>query len=198
MDKFVPRKLGLFLLVVLLNSVGYKLAQFLRPEGVLVTTWLDSFIPFIPAFVVPYALYPIIGILPFVVFWKSYRKYKTVALSMVAVLAISIAVFLAFQTSITRVDFVVDDLFTWGVSVVYSLDEPLNALPSLHVAIPVIATLFIYAENKRLGLCILPMTVLVALSTVFIKQHAILDVIAGMALALAVFKCRKFFSSGKK
>ena len=188
----------MFLLVVLLNSLGYKLAQFLRPEGVLVTTWLDSFIPFIPAFVVPYAVYPIIGILPFVVFWKDYGKYRTVALSMATVLAISIVIFMTFQTSVARADFVADDLFTWGVSVVYSLDEPLNALPSLHVAIPVIATLFIYAEKRRLGLYILPVTILIALSTVFIKQHAILDLIAGLALALAVFKCRRFFDGRKK
>lgn len=193
MDKLTLKKLSLFLLVVLLNSVGYKLAQFLRPEGLLVTTWLDSFIPFIPVFVVPYALYPIIGILPFAVYWKDYKKYRVMALSMAAVLAISIVIFLAFQTSVERAEFAVNDLFTWGVSVVYSLDEPLNALPSLHVAIPVIATLFIYLKNRRLGLYIFPLTLLVVLSTVFIKQHAVLDLIAGLILALAVFRCRKIF-----
>lgn len=187
------KKIGLFAIVLLLNSVGYKLAQILRPEGFLVTTWLDSFIPYISYFVVAYALYPVIAIIPFVLYWNDYRKYRVMALSFAAVLAIAIVIFMVFQTSATRAVVQPTDLFNWGVSLVYSLDKPLNAFPSLHVAIPVIATLFIYLRSRRLGLCLLPVTVLVVMSTVFIKQHAVLDVIGGLVLAYIVFRYRNMY-----
>ncbi len=187
------RKVGLFVLVVILNSVGYKLAQFLRPEGFLITGWLDSFIPYVSYFVVPYALYPVIAIIPFVLYWNNYKKYKVMALSFASVLAIAVVVFLVFQTTATRAQVEPNDLFNWGVTLVYSFDEPLNAFPSLHVAIPVIATLFIYLRNKRFGLYMVPVTVLIILSTVLIKQHAVVDIIGGLLLAFGIFKCRRIF-----
>lgn len=187
------KKIGLFVLVLILNSVGYKLAQILRPEGFLVTGWLDSFIPYVSYFVVPYALYPVIAIMAFVLYWNDYKKYKIMALSFAAVLAIAIIIFLGFQTTATRATIQGGDLFNWGVSLVYSFDAPLNAFPSLHVAIPVTATLFIYLRNRRLGLYLAPVTVLIILSTVLIKQHAVVDIIGGLLLAFGVFKCRHIF-----
>ncbi len=105
------KKIGLFLLAVFLNSVGYKAAQILRPDGLLVTTWIDSLIPYIPYFVVPYALYVPVVLLPFFLYWKDYKKYRAVALSMAAVLAISILIFLAFQTRVIRATVEPTDLF---------------------------------------------------------------------------------------
>ena len=94
---------------------------------------------------------------------------------------------------VTRAVLQQTDLFNWGVSLVYSLDQPLNAFPSLHVAIPVIATLFIYLRNRKLGIYLLPVTMLVILSTVFIKQHAVFDVVGGLILAFGVFRFRHIF-----
>jgi len=187
------KKLGLFLLVIFLNSIGYKAAQWFRPDGILVTTWLDSFIPYIPYFAVPYALYVPVVLLSFYLYWKDYKKYRVMALSVIAVLIISIAIYLTFQTRVIRENVEPADFFNWGVSVAYSLDEPVNALPSLHVALPTLATLFVYKRNRKLGLYIAPVTVLIILSTVFIKQHAVLDVFAGLILAFAVFRFRRVF-----
>ena len=122
-------------------------------------------------------------------------------MSLAMVLAISIAIYLAMQTSVARA--AVDpskDIFSWGVALVYSFDKPVNAFPSLHVAIPAIATLFIYLRSRKLGLYLVPVTVAVILSTVFIKQHAALDVLGGLILAFAVFRARNIFDAknGKK
>jgi membrane-associated phospholipid phosphatase len=193
------KKILLFLLVVFLNSVGYAGAQILRPQGVLVVTWIDGMIPFISVFVVAYALYFPVALLPFFLYWKDYKAYRTKALSLATVLAIAIIIFLVFQTGITRAD--VDptrDIFSWGVWQVYQWDNPINALPSLHVAIPTIATLFVYLRNRKLGLCLVPVTIAIILSTVFIKQHAVLDVLGGLIVAFAVFKARHAFEGRAK
>ena len=191
--KFVKNKIGLFLVVVALNSIGYKLVQYLRPTGIIVNTWIDSFIPYISYFSVPYALYPVLGILPFVLYWKNYKEYRTMALSMITVFLISIFIYLTLQTQVIRENVEATDLFNWGTSVAYSLDSPVNAFPSLHVSIPTIATLFVYIKKKKLGLYIAPLTLLVILSTVFIKQHAAVDVLGGLVLAFSVFKFRHIF-----
>ncbi len=191
------KKIGFLIAMGALNSAGYKAAQIIRPTGVLVTTWLDSLIPYIPYFVVPYALYVPVVLLPFALYWKDYRQYRTMALSMISVLAISIAIFVTFQTSMMRADAAPTDFFNWAVAFVQSLDAPVNALPSLHVSMPTLATLFIYLRSRRIAVLVAPITLLIILSTVFIKQHAVLDVFAGLILAFAVFKCRHVFEKKK-
>ena len=69
----------------------------------------------------------------------------------------------------------------------YASDKPLNAFPSLHVGMSTLATLFVYRKRKKLGLAVLPVTVLIILSTVFIKQHVLLDVAGGLVLAGLVY-----------
>jgi len=187
------KKLGLFLVAVALNSVGYGAAQALRPEGFLVTTWIDSFIPYVSWFVVPYLLFFPLVLVPFFLYWKDYPGYRTMALSLIAVLAVSLVVYLAFQTTATRAEVEPNDFFNWGVWMIYSVDKPLNNLPSLHVALSTIAALFAYLKSRRIGLGLAPLAVLIILSTVFIKQHAFLDVVAGLALTFGVFRFRGFF-----
>ncbi len=187
-------KIGLLLLVAFLNSVGYAGAQILRPHGILVMTWIDSLIPFVPIFVVAYALYFPVALLPFVIYWKDYRAYRVMAFSIAAALAIAILVYLVIQTSVIRAQpDPTRNIFNWGVWQVYQLDAPLNAFPSLHVAIPTLATLFVFAKKRRLGIYLAPITITIILSTVFIKQHSVLDIIGGLALAIVVFKFRNVF-----
>jgi membrane-associated phospholipid phosphatase len=181
------KKILLLILVLALNSIGYKLVQIIRPEGVLVTTWVDSFIPYISYFVIPYALYPIIVLIPFVLYWKDYQGYKKMALSLATVLIISLLIYSTFQTTMTRADVEPTDIFNWGVWMIYAQDDPLNLFPSLHVSLPTIATLFIYLRNRKLGFSLAPITILIIISTLFIKQHAFVDIIGGLILSFGVF-----------
>ncbi len=115
------------------------------------------------------------------------------ALSVATVLLASVIIFFAFQTQIVRAEVRAGNIFDDLVLFVYSLDNPVNALPSLHVSLSTLATLFVFLRNKKLGLYISPVTILIILSTVFIKQHAVLDVFAGLIMAFAVFKIRHVF-----
>ena len=185
------KKILLFLAVVLLNSVGYKAAQIIRPTGILTMTWIDPLIPYISTFVIPYALYLPVLILPFILYWNDYKKYRTMALSLAAVLAASIIIYLIFQTEMTRYEPSQNNIFDSFVSAIQHADAPVNALPSLHVSIPLMITFFVYIRSRKMGICLLPVTILIILSTVFIKQHAVLDILGGIILATIVFRMRK-------
>jgi membrane-associated phospholipid phosphatase len=74
----------------------------------------------------------------------------------------------------------------WLVALEYRLDEPYNLFPSLHVAISWLAWLAC-RDRVRPRALFLAVVVAISISTVFVKQHYIVDVVAGVALAVAAW-----------
>lgn len=66
-----------------------------------------------------------------------------------------------------------------------TFDAETSCLPSLHVAAAVLAPLLIRKEDPRAFPWLLAWALLVALSTMTTKQHYLVDVLAGGALAIA-------------
>lgn len=72
--------------------------------------------------------------------------------------------------------------------VVRSIDSgggPHGAFPSLHVGASAFACLFDLRHNRLRGLTYLPLVVLIAVATVFVRYHYVIDLIAGFAIAFA-------------
>lgn len=76
------------------------------------------------------------------------------------------------------------DLSTAFLAFVYRIDPPGNVFPSLHVAHPFSLAFLLSFDRPRLGRVTLVMCVALALSTLTTKQHFIVDVLAGLAMAL--------------
>jgi hypothetical protein len=84
------------------------------------------------------------------------------------------------------VDFVVADVgWGWDFSQIYNNlnPNPVAAMPSLHSAYPWLAFLALRSINKKLALYFLPYPILVWTSVVYLGEHYIIDVIAGVAYA---------------
>ena len=98
------------------------------------------------------------------------------------------ACFLVYPTVAPRPPEVVGDGFAaWGLRFLYDADPPYNCFPSLHVAHSFVSALTCYRLDRRLGHGMLLCASLVAISTVFTKQHYIADVLAGIVLAFAAY-----------
>ncbi|MBR9977514.1 MAG: phosphatase PAP2 family protein [Bacteroidetes bacterium] len=71
----------------------------------------------------------------------------------------------------------------------FELDVQWNAFPSLHVANPVLITLLSFRERgvDRVSIGLLAIAVAISVSTLLVRQHYLLDVIGGIALAVVVF-----------
>ena len=56
------------------------------------------------------------------------------------------------------------------------------------MAFSVLSNLCIFKINKKIACILIPITILIVLSTLFIKQHNIVDIFAGLILAFLAFE----------
>ena len=78
-----------------------------------------------------------------------------------------------------------DDILAWSLRAVYAVDPPYNCFPSLHVAYSFLAALASYRVHRGVGFAALAWATVIGISTLYTKQHYIVDVIAGVVLASA-------------
>lgn len=170
----------------LLNVRRFPLHDFAIP--------FDWSIPIIPAFSVPYLLY-----LPYLFFTVTYgiiatQEWKRIAASVLVVQLAACAVYLLYQTHVPRPAVPDDVLFGRLLRFIYAYDQPYNTFPSLHVAQSLVCLYWWRRLDVRWFPAAGTLTVLILLSTVFLKQHVVVDVGAGAALAMAaLFAVERLF-----
>lgn len=149
---------------------------------------LDDLVPLNPTWALFYgALYLFLIVLPVVAVRQDDHIRRTVwAYLMVWVLAY--VCFLAYPTVAPRPPEVIGEGFgVWGLQVLYSADTPYNCFPSLHVAHSFVSALTCYRLHRRMGIALVIAALLVGLSTLYTKQHYVLDVAAGILLACVAY-----------
>ncbi len=146
--------------------------------------------PFWPAFCIPYVLWWLY--IPGMMLYMCFRDpaiYHRQVLTVFPGIFLCTLIFLIYPT---RIDFRPmsegTGFFRWVCRFLYANDRPMNVFPSLHCfeAIAVHLATFASGYGKahrafQIGSAVL--VVLICLSTVFIKQHSVLDVLGGAAVA---------------
>lgn len=154
---------------------------------------LDDLIPFCEYFIVPYLLwfpYQVFVIAYFIFFNKEKREYYQLTLN----LCMGMTVFLIVSWLYPNIQllrpsvFTGDSLFIRAVQQLYSMDTPTNILPSIHVFNSIAIHLAIckceqLKDKKWLKRGAGILTFLIILSTMFLKQHSVIDVTLGSAMA---------------
>ena len=84
-----------------------------------------------------------------------------------------------------------ENLFTAAIQFLYSIDTCTNVFPSVHVVGSIGAALALcdcsnLRHRKGVRFFSVVLAILICSSTVFIKQHAFIDVVAGLGLSLLV------------
>ncbi len=152
---------------------------------------VDDLIPFCEIFVLPYFLwfaYMAIGVLYF--FFKDKHDYYKICVFLFT----GMTVFLVISTlwpnghhlrpySMPR-----DNIFTALVAGLYKMDTPTNLWPSIHVYNSIGVHLAVVhnqslAEHKKVRAGSLLLCTSIILSTVFIKQHSMFDVLTAFMMA---------------
>ena len=157
---------------------------------------LDDVIPFCELFIIPYYFWFafLAGMLLYSLLFEvpTFRKYMWFIIWTYSITCVIYAVFPNMQElrpeveEIGRQNFLVDIAFF-----LYNFDTNTNVFPSLHV-IGSFAVFFAAWHSERFstwwwrlifGVC----AVLISISTVFLRQHSILDVVGGLVVCFAVY-----------
>ena len=146
-------------------------------------TPLDDVIPLLPALVVPYVtLRPMFYATAVALLLFRVAIFRSAALSMTAIFLVSYACYVLAQTFMERPDVTGTDVFSAMLRDVYANDQPYNDFPSLHASLSTMVGLHWLRVDRRVGTPIALWAALVAISTVFVKQHYVPDLVAGVAL----------------
>jgi len=174
----------------------YILIENLNPaaEYHVVECLLDRIIPFNEFFLIPYGMWYVMiagmhlyTLLYDVEAFKRYSKFLIVSMS------ISTLIFLVYPScqNLRPEVFPRDNVLTDIVALIYGLDTSTNVFPSEH-AIGALAVLAAAANTRSLRtpgrLCLIGIAAaLVCVSTVFLKQHSALDVLAALPVCAAAY-----------
>lgn len=189
-------------LIILSYSIVYTLLfAYLEQRPVhgyhIVHTVFDDWIPFSEYFIVPYLLwfpYMILAFLYFIFVNKNKHEYYQLTFNLMMGMTLFLIVSYIYPNAqhLRPTEFARDNLFVEAVKWLYRTDTPTNILPSIHVfnslAIHMALTnCEALRERRGLKTASLILTILIILSTMFLKQHSVIDVCMGCTLALFGF-----------
>jgi membrane-associated phospholipid phosphatase len=158
------------------------------PITVMPLTWLDALVPFQPTMLVPYlSLWLYIGVAPGL--QRGFWQLLVYGLWMTALLLAGLMIFYFWPTAVPAL--AIDRSGFPGFAMLEGVDASGNACPSMHVAASVFTAVRVHAVLREIGaplalrLLNLVWVLLIAWSTIAVRQHVALDVLGGVILGLA-------------
>ena len=183
--------------ILLIYLLGFTLVEALIPAEACKPTYipLDDHIPFLEGFVVPYLLwFPMILAMGAYLAWFDHEGFKRYMVFLGLTLYTTLIPYVLFpnRQDLRVPVFSRDNLFTRLVAIIYSQDTNTNVCPSIHV-IGSAAVAFAAWRCPRLRrrpvavIAIWIFSAVVAVSTVFVKQHSALDIFVAIPLCVVAY-----------
>lgn len=155
---------------------------------------LDDMIPFCEIFLIPYALWFIeLAFIQGYTLLFDIDEFKRFIRFLIIAFMGTICIYMIYPTcqEMRVTEFPRENVLTDIVKALYSFDTNTNVCPSLHV-IGAVAVLISVWHANGLGkmwirAAFIVLTVLISLSTVFLKQHSFVDVVMAMPVCLIAY-----------
>jgi len=178
-------------------AVSYLLiSRVPEPEKVLyLSAELESHISLRPAYALLYVLlYPIFLLPYFVVRERSVLRRLVIA-NLIMIVGSSVC-FVGCPVGVARPPLPEQmDLGVWVLRQVWGTDAPWNCMPSEHCMAAMIATLACWESDRRVGAFAFLATFAIGLSTLFTKQHYLVDVVVGFTLGIGLYAVLRWRAS---
>ena len=184
----------------LLIYVPIYLALFYLVEHVITDNYwvsycpLDDKIPFVRQFVFIYVLwYPLMAGMALWLLRRDRRAFLRYGWSVAAGLTLSIAIFFIWPSGQNLRPAVLpeNDLASVLLRAIYAADTNTNVLPSMHVVGTLAAVRAAFEpecfDKKLPRWAVAALGLMINASTVLVKQHSLLDLLAGLALYLLIY-----------
>lgn len=166
-------------------------------EYTIVESDLDQYIPFCEWFVIPYFLwfgYVAVTIAYF--FFTNKRDFTRLCLFLFVGMTVCLLIYYIWPNGQNlRPDLSTlgrENIFTRMLAGLYTTDTSTNVCPSIHVLNSVGCCVAIFKSNalqnkKWIRGSALILTIAICLSTVFLKQHSLVDVFWGLVLSVVMY-----------
>ena len=183
-------------LKLLLGWVGYFILFFLTENLIPaencypVHCRIDDVIPFCEFFLIPYVFWYVLIVISLGYFaLYDVESFKSLQTYIIITQIIAMACYILFPTrqDLRPTAFARDNLLTRAVGLLYRVDTNTGVCPSLHVAYSLgIASVWLKQKtaSRSWKAFVVFAVVLICLSTMFIKQHSALDVLAALPVGL--------------
>lgn len=165
--------------------------KFIPPETChVVHSPLDDLIPFCEFFVIPYVFWYFLIVISLVYFaLYNVDSFKRLQIYIIITQIVAMAIYIAFPSrqDLRPASFSNDNLLTRLVGLLYAIDTNTNVCPSLHVAYSLgIASVWLKEKAASIPwkIFVVVSVILICLSTAFIKQHSVVDIIAALPVGL--------------
>ena len=148
---------------------------------------LDRAVPVQPAWMLVYGSLYVFVFLPLLVV-REEQLLRRAMRAYLTVLTVAYVGFVAYPTVAPWPAEVRGDGFSaWCLRLQYSLDWRYNCFPSLHVAHSFVSALTCSRVHRGVGFAAVLWASLIGISTLYTKQHYVVDVIAGTLLAYVAY-----------
>ena len=190
----IPERIRLLLFWPVFGTIFYYMELSGAREYHIVHCFLDDVIPFCEYFIIPYYFWFVflIGMIVYGFFWdlsalKNYMKFSAITYT------VTLFIYVIYPTAqnLRPEEFANSNFFTDIVRFAYSVDTNTNVCPSIHV-LGSMAVYFAASRSRIFGMhkwkaVFLAVTVLISVSTLFVKQHSAIDIVAAVLLGLIVY-----------
>lgn len=191
-EKLKNYKHGLLLLYFPFYLAAFTYLEKNVPDKVhIIDCAIDQYIPFAEVFIIPYLLwFAYIAVAGIYFFFKEKESFcKLMYFGMIGMTIFIIVSYVYPNGLELRPEtFARDNIFVQLTKMVYSMDTPTNVLPSIHV----FNSMAVYfavknspklKDNKATRWGAFFMTGSIILSTMFLKQHSVVDVLTALILS---------------
>jgi len=162
------------------------------PTRDLTSSW-DRAIPLVTGFIWPYELCYALPVAALFVL-KDFRRFDAALVAIALSSATAYVVYIALPIAFPRPELgtaLADRILAFEYEADFSPGA--NKLPSMHVALSWIMGLAMRGQRSRaIDLALAALILTITASTLFVKQHLIIDVIAGVAWGIASWKAGRY------
>lgn len=151
---------------------------------------LDDLIPFCEWFVIPYVFWYffIAGSLLYFALYNV-EGFRNLMKFIIVTQVVATAVYVLYpnRQDLRPANLQRDNPLSWLVGFLYDFDTSTNVCPSLHVGYSIgIASVWVKEKSVRwpTKLLVVFLAVLICISTAFIKQHSVVDILAALPMCL--------------
>lgn len=180
------------IIILIFQVVLYFGCEFFQKNPKNMDLPIDKKIPAIPYFALIYVLwFPLIAIFPISLFKEAENLYELYVICWITDIVISVIIYLAYPTTCTRPKDLEDIKGGWMLKILYKFSyKGLNCSPSMHCSISTLVLIFaLTASTMPVNLRIIYSTTAlgIILSTLFTKQHVLVDLVTGALLVMLIF-----------